>query len=472
MCGVIGVVGVESSNQIIFDGLTMLQHRGQDAAGIMTCTDSNIFLKKGKGLVVDVIKSSHMSFLRGCMGIGHVRYPTAGSDSQLESQPFFVNSPYGVGLAHNGNLVNTSIIKKELVEKDLKHVNTSSDSELLLNVLSAELGKGCTPHENFCKNILFRAISSVFRRCLGGYAVVGIIVGQGFFAFRDPKGIRPLTLGVKKSSRNQYIISSETVAFEWDGYRLVNDIQPGEVLFIDSCNKIHLKLCHNQAILNTCMFEYVYLARPDSFIDGVSVYNARLEMGYRIALKITKVYRKKDIDVVMPIPDSGRQSALALAHGLGVKYCEGFIKNRYVGRTFIMSTQKKRTNSIKRKLNIIPQEFTNKHVLLVDDSIVRGNTSKLIISMCRKANTRVLSLVSTSPVVKYPNIYGIDMPTHKELIGSSKNISDIARWIGVDYLYYLNLCDLIKSICSVSSKIKQFETSVFDGNYITGKLVN
>lgn len=469
MCGVVGIIGYEPVNQKLFDALTMLQHRGQDAAGILTCDGYHMSMRKAKGLVVEAIRTRHMERLQGNLGIGHVRYPTAGSDSEFESQPFYVNSPYGIALAHNGNLINADAIKKQLLENDFRHISTTSDSELLLNVLAAELHRAEVSLTNFSTDIFFNALTKVYQRCLGGYAVVGVIAGAGLFAFRDPNGIRPLVLGVKKNNgKKEYMVASETVAMDCDGYDVINDLGPGEAVFIDLEGNITRKTCVSNPKLSPCIFEYVYLARPDSSIDGASVYSARLEMGRIAGNDILSAFPNHDIDVVIPVPDSGRHAALPLSCVLNVAYREGFVKNRYVGRTFIMPDQETRQKSIRKKLNTIDHEFKGKHVLLVDDSIVRGNTSKLIVEMARNAGAKKVSIVSTAPVVRYPNVYGIDMPTHNELIGHNRSIEEIRQWIGVDHLFYLSIDDLIESVKKAAPQLKSFDTSVFDGKYITG----
>ena len=473
MCGIVGVIGSHHVNQKIFDALTMLQHRGQNAAGILTCDGLHISLRKAQGLVVEAIRNRHMQSLTGNIGIGHVRYPTSGKNTIIEAQPFYVNSPYGIALAHNGNLVNTEDIIKDLIEKEYRHINTTSDSELLLNVLAAEMQNRKVSIKNFITNIFFDAIKRLYHRCVGGYAVVGVIAGIGLFGFRDPYGIRPLIMGKKIiNGKIEYMIASESVALECDNYEIIGDIGAGEAVFIDFRGKVFRQQCAPLLPLTPCIFEYVYLARPDSVIDGASVYRTRLVMGKLIANKILQQLSKSknDIDVVIPVPDSGRHAALSIAKSLQVPYREGFVKNRYVGRTFIMSNQEERANSIRKKLNIITHEFIRKHVLLVDDSIVRGNTSKLIVQIARQAGARKVSIVSTAPVVKYPNVYGIDMPTYEELIGHNRSIQEIANLIDVDYLFYQTLEDLIAAIKSQSPKLNQFETSIFDGKYITGNI--
>ncbi|WP_119343316.1 amidophosphoribosyltransferase [Facilibium subflavum] len=471
MCGVVGIIGEDFVNQKLFDALTMLQHRGQDAAGILTCDGYHMSLRKAKGLVVEAIRTRHMERLSGNLGIAHVRYPTAGSDSEFEAQPFYVNSPYGIALVHNGNLVNTDIIKKDLVEKDYRHINTTSDSELLLNVLAAEMHKAQVSLKDFSVEIFFDAMTNLYQRCIGGYAVVGVIAGVGLFAFRDPNGIRPLVIGQKTiAGKVEYMIASESVALDCDGYEVMGDIGAGEAIFIGLDGVLHRQVCAPNAVLTPCIFEYVYLARPDSVIDGASVYATRLEMGRKVAKKILQSLPDHDIDVVIPVPDSGRHAALPVSRVLNVPYREGFVKNRYVGRTFIMPDQQQRTKSIRKKLNTIDHEFAGKHVLLVDDSIVRGNTSKQIVQMARNAGARKVSIVSTAPPIRYPNVYGIDMPTHGELVAYGRHNQEIADWIGVDHLFYQTLDDLIASVSSQAAGLTQFDTSVFDGQYVTGEI--
>ena len=427
-------------------------------------------MKKSTGLVVEAICKKSMNCLPGNFGIGHVRYPTAGINGICEAQPFYVNSPYGIALAHNGNLINTKEIIKDLVEKEYRHINTTSDSELLLNVLAAEMHHHQITLKDFSVNIFFSAMQRLYNRCIGGYAVVGIIAGVGLFGFRDPYGIRPLVIGKKIiNGKIEYMIASESVALDCDDYEMIGDIEAGEAVFIDLKGHLFRKKCSKNKSLTPCIFEYVYLARPDSIIDGASVYSTRLAMGEIVAQRIMKNVVKNDIDVVIPVPDSGRHAALAIARILNVDYREGFVKNRYIGRTFIMDNQSQRIDSVRKKLNIISHEFFKKHVLLVDDSIVRGNTSRLIVKMARNAGARKVSIVSTAPVVKYPNVYGIDMPTHKELVGYNRSIKEIGNLIGVDHLFYQTLGDLIKAVQSQAPGLKSFDTSIFDGQYVTGK---
>jgi amidophosphoribosyltransferase len=468
MCGVVGIIGPNGVSQQIFDALTMLQHRGQDAAGILTCDGSHMSLRKGKGLAVEVIRSRHMNRLRGNIGIGHVRYPTAGSDSDAEAQPFYVNSPYGVSLVHNGNLTNSPKLFDELVAVDRRHLNTHSDSEILLNVLASELEIQDIPIAEFNSEILFNAVNKVNQRVKGAYSVVGVIVGAGLFAFRDPNGIRPLIWGYKDSEDGrEYMIASESLALDCEGYTLIGDVAPGETIFIDLKGKVSKKICAKKTSLTPCIFEFVYLARPDSIIDGVNVYSARLRMGERVAERILRDYPDHDIDIVIPVPDSGRHAALPISSVLKVPYSEGFVKNRYVGRTFIMPGQAERKKSIRKKLNTIRHEFEGKHVLLVDDSIVRGNTSKLIIEMARAAGARKVSIVSAAPPIRYPNVYGIDMPTKAELVAYERSEKEVAIEIGADHVFYQSLEDLVSSVRAENPKISKFETSVFDGHYVT-----
>ncbi|MDA7742236.1 amidophosphoribosyltransferase [Francisellaceae bacterium] len=471
MCGVVGIIGPNSVSQKIFDALTMLQHRGQDAAGILTCDGYQMCLRKGKGLAVEVIRARHMQRLHGNIGIGHVRYPTAGSDSDAEAQPFYVNAPYGVSLIHNGNLTNSKQLFKQLIADDRRHLNTRSDSETLLNVLASELEKQNVPIREFSDEIFFNAVKKVNARAKGGYAVVGVIAGAGLFAFRDPNGVRPLCWGYCDTELGrEYMIASESLALDCEGYTVIGDVAPGEAIFIDLKGNVSRKICAEETSLTPCIFEYVYLARPDSVIDGVNVYSARLEMGRKVAKRILKEHSEHDIDVVIPVPDSGRHAALPIAKVLNVPYREGFVKNRYVGRTFIMPGQAERQKSIRKKLNTIPHEFAGKHVLLVDDSIVRGNTSKLIIEMARAAGARKVSIVSAAPPVRYPNVYGIDMPTSEELVAFGRTEEEVAKEIGADNVYYQTLEDLIASIQSENQNISNFETSVFDGKYVTGDI--
>ncbi|QQE11708.1 amidophosphoribosyltransferase [Planctomycetota bacterium] len=468
MCGIAGLVSKTNVNQGLYDALTVLQHRGQDAAGIVTCDEGRLYLRKGNGLVRDVFQQWHMQRLLGTMGIGHVRYPTAGSCSSAESQPFYVNSPYGITLAHNGNLTNSKELREELYRTDLRHLNTTSDSEVLLNVFAHELqalGK-LTP----TADDIFKAVEGVHRRCKGAYAVVAMLTGYGIVAFRDPHGIRPLVYGKRELDKggNEYMIASESVALDSLGFDLESDVEPGQAIYIDINGNVSSKIVAEKHAKNPCIFEYVYLARPDSMIDGVSVYKARLRMGDHLAEKIKRDWKDKHIDVVIPIPDSSRTSALQVAHHLGVKYREGFIKNRYIGRTFIMPGQSQRKKSVRQKLNPIELEFKGKNVLLVDDSIVRGTTCSEIIQMARDAGANKVYFSSAAPAVRHPNVYGIDMPAAPELIAYERSTDDVCNKIGADGLIYQDLDDLIISVQEGNPNIDEFECSVFNGKYITG----
>lgn len=471
MCGIVGAITQQRVNQDLYDALTIVQHRGQDAAGIMTCDEGRFFLRKSKGLLRDAISERHMLRLAGNMGIGHVRYPTAGSDSTSESQPFYVNSPYGLALVHNGSLVNTNQLREELRHTDMRHLNTSSDSEVLLNVFAFELQQ--LAKEKMSTKMLFSALEKVYKRIVGGYAVIAMIAGCGLLAFRDPFGIRPLVYGVRETKDGlDHMVASETVALDALGYRYVADVQPGEAVFIDFNGKVHKHVCVKNPQLSPCLFEYIYLARPDSVIDHIPVYQARLNMGKKLGKKILAEFPKHDIDVVIPIPDTSRHSALAAAQTLDVNFCEAFVKNRYVGRTFIMPGQQMRRSSVRMKLNAIKQEFKGNNVLLVDDSIVRGTTSREIVQMARDAGAKKVYFASAAPEVCYPNVYGIDMPTKDELIASGKSVDQICKAIGADWLIFQNLkdvCDAVNEAAnSPKDKIKRFEDSVFTGDYITG----
>ncbi|MCD6055679.1 MAG: amidophosphoribosyltransferase [Gammaproteobacteria bacterium] len=471
MCGIVGEVASLNSlvNQDLFDALTAIQHRGQDAAGIVTCDGSKLFLRKSTGLVRDVIHKRHMLELTGNMGIGHVRYPTAGTDQKDEAQPFYVNSPYGITLAHNGNLTNAESLREELEKKDKRHLNTESDSELILNVLAQGLHQS-QQHE-MDENTVFNAVSEVYRRCQGGYAVVAMIAGQGIVAFRDLYGIRPLIYGKRKSASGfDYMVASESVALDALGFEVINDLMPGEALFITQAGNFYKKQCVLPKAYAPCLFEYIYFARPDSVMDKSSVYKVRLRMGKTLAKKIASLYPHHDIDVVIPIPETSRPTAQALAMELNLKYREGFIKNRYIGRTFIMPGQQKRQKSVRQKLNPIPLEFKDKCVLLVDDSIVRGTTCKEIIQMARQAGARKVYFASAAPEVRYPNVYGIDMPTATELIAHNRSHEAICQAIGADWLVYQDLPSVIEAVREGNPEIKQCEVSVFTGEYITGDI--
>lgn len=468
MCGILGVVSRSPVNQLLYDGLLVLQHRGQDAAGIVTAQNNAFHMHKGGGLVRDVFRTRNMRALAGNMGIGHVRYPTAGApESTAEAQPFYVNSPFGIVLGHNGNLTNAAQLNQELFRADLRHVNTSSDSEVLLNVLAHELQESAKSQQ-LDPAAIFNAVSGVHNRCSGAYSVVAMISGYGLLAFRDPYGIRPLVFGTVETEHGiEYLVASESVALDTLGFKLVRDIAPGEAIFIDEDGNFYSKQCSDNSSLNPCVFEYVYLARPDSLMDKISVYETRLNMGESLANKIKKDMHHLDIDVVIPIPDSSRPSALQLANKLGINFREGFVKNRYIGRTFIMQGQQRR-KTVRQKLNAMSIEFRNKNVLLVDDSIVRGTTSREIVQMAKEAGARKVYFASAAPPVRHPNVYGIDMPTRQELIATGRDDDDIRQEIGADYLIYQDLDSLTKDVRQMMPSIKNFETSCFDGNYVTG----
>jgi len=469
MCGILGVVAKNAVNQVLYDGLLVLQHRGQDAAGIVTAEGATFHMHKGGGMVRDVFRTRNMRGLLGACGIGHTRYPTAGSAwSAAESQPFYVNSPFGLVLGHNGNLTNTDQLKSDLFRQDLRHVNTNSDSEVLLNVLAHELQEGAANYK-LDPATIFAAVSGVHRRCRGAYAVVAMIAGYGLLAFRDPYGIRPLVYGKMETEHGtEYLVSSESVALDALGFELVRDIAPGEAIFIDEDGHFYAQQCALNPSLNPCIFEYVYLARPDSVMDGISVYETRLRMGESLADKIKREHSQLDIDVVIPIPDSSRPAAMQLANRLNLPYREGFIKNRYIGRTFIMPGQGIRKKSVRQKLNAIGMEFKGKNVMLVDDSIVRGTTSREIVQMAREAGARKVFFASAAPPVRFANVYGIDMPTRDELIATGRSDEEIAREIGADQLIYQDLSALIDDVRSVNPKVMSFEDSCFSGNYVTG----
>ncbi|WP_097461570.1 amidophosphoribosyltransferase [Mangrovitalea sediminis] len=471
MCGIVGIVGTSNVNQALYDALTVLQHRGQDAAGMVTFQDERFFLRKDNGLVRDVFRTRHMKRLVGNVGIGHVRYPTAGTSSSAEAQPFYVNSPYGITLAHNGNLTNADELSRDLFRTDLRHINTNSDSEVLLNVFAHELQKLGKLHPS--KEDIFSAVRAVHRRCRGAYAVIAMITGYGIVGFRDPYGIRPICYGERDTpDGKEYMIASESVALSALGFRLVRDIAPGEAVYIETDHKLYTQQCAENPSLHPCIFEHVYFARPDSIIDQVSVYKARLRMGETLAEKILRERPEHDIDVVVPIPDTSRTSALQMANRLGVKFREGFIKNRYIGRTFIMPGQKLRKKSVRQKLNPIDLEFRGKNVLLVDDSIVRGTTCKEIVQMARDAGANKVYFASAAPPVRFPNVYGIDMPAASELIAHNRTIEEIREQIGADWLVYQDLEDLVMCAHEVNPAIESFECSVFDGHYITGDITS
>jgi amidophosphoribosyltransferase len=447
----------------------VLQHRGQDAAGIVTAQANTFHMHKGNGLVRDVFRTRNMRALLGNIGIGHVRYPTAGSsESPAEAQPFYVNSPFGIVLGHNGNLTNSTQLNEELFREDLRHVNTNSDSEVLLNVLAHELQTSTKNHQ-LDPAAIFDAVSGVHARCRGAYAVVAMIAGYGLLAFRDPYGIRPLVFGCAETEHGvEYLVASESVALDTLGFKLVRDVAPGEAIFIDENGSFYNKQCAANPVHHPCIFEFVYMARPDSMMDGISVYETRLNMGESLADKITSTMRHLDIDVVIPIPDSSRPSALQLANRLGVSFREGFVKNRYIGRTFIMPGQQLRRKSVRQKLNAMSVEFRGKNVLLVDDSIVRGTTSREIVQMAQEAGANKVYFASAAPPVRFPNVYGIDMPTRQELIATGRDEDEIRREIGADYLVFQELDALIKDVSRLNPAIANFETSCFDGRYITG----
>ncbi len=467
MCGIVGIVGKNPVNQSLYDALTVLQHRGQDAAGIMTCDDGRFYLRKDNGLVRDVFRQRHMERLVGNMGIGHARYPTAGCSSSAEAQPFYTNSPYGIGLSHNGNLINADELRDLIFREDLRHLNTNSDSEIVLNVFAHALqrrGKVKVSEED-----VFDAVAEVHERCRGGYAVIAMIVGYGLVAFRDPNGIRPLVFGRRETAAGEEcMLASESVALDVLGFDLVRDVAPGEAVIVDTDARVYTRQCAKSPRYAPCIFEYVYLARPDSIIDDISVYKARLRMGEKLAEKIAREWPDHDIDVVIPIPDTSRTSALQMANMLGVKFREGFIKNRYIGRTFIMPGQQMRKRSVRQKLNAIDLEFRGKNVMLVDDSIVRGTTSQQIIQMAREAGAAKVYFASAAPPVRYPNVYGIDMPAATELVAHGRTEEQICELIGADRLIYQDLGDLTDAVRRGNPAIEQFDDSCFSGNYVTG----
>jgi amidophosphoribosyltransferase len=468
MCGIVGIVGAGAVNQALYDALTVLQHRGQDAAGIVTA-DDRIHIRKDNGLVRDVFQRRHMLKLTGNMGIGHCRYPTAGSSSRDEAQPFYTNSPYGICLAHNGNLTNADELADLVIREDHRYLNTGSDSEVLLNVFAHELeqvdGDFPGPAE------VFRAAEGIYRRCQGGYAVVALIMNTGVVGLRDPCGIRPLVVGYRDiHGRREHMIASESVALDIAGFEMLRDVLPGEAVFIDLEGNLHTKQCVPAERRSPCIFEYVYFARPDSIMDNISVYKARLRLGEALADRIIRQHPNHDIDVVIPVPDTSRTSALPLAHRLGVKYREGFIKNRYIGRTFIMPGQTMREKSVRRKLNAIDLEFRKKNVLIVDDSIVRGTTSRQIIDMAREAGARKVYFASAAPPVRYPNVYGIDMPAASELIAHGRSEQEVQQLIGADWLIYQTLEDLVRAVQHDNADIHEFDASCFSGEYVTGDI--
>ena len=467
MCGIVGVVGRSSVGLELYEGLSMMQHRGQDAAGIVTCAGDRLTLRKANGLVRDVFGQSHISALEGSMGIGHVRYPTAGTSSTAEAQPMYVNSPFGICMAHNGNLINADDLNEELFRSDRRHINTSSDSEVLLNVFAHELqavaGLRLKPED------VFNAVERVHARAIGAYSALALIAGYGMVGFRDPNAIRPLIVGYRENADGpDYIMASESVVLDVLGYKEMASIKPGEAVYIEMSGRVHRKQCSSSPRYAPCIFEFVYLARPDSMIDGISVYKARLKMGEKLADKILRLHPNHDIDVVIPIPDTSTTAALPMAHRLNVKYRQGLIKNRYVGRTFIMPGQAERKRSVRRKLNTVELEFRDKNVLLVDDSIVRGTTSKQIVQLARDAGAKKVYLASAAPPVRYPNVYGIDMPAPSEFVAHKLSEEEVADYIGVDWLVYQDLEDLQECALGINPEIEMFDCSVFDGQYVTG----
>jgi len=473
VCGILGIVARSPVNQLLYDGLLLLQHRGQDAAGIVTAEGKTFHMHKGSGMVRDVFRTRNMRALPGNIGIAHCRYPTAGSAyNSAEAQPFYVNSPFGIVLGHNGNLTNTDTLKEEMFRQDLRHINTNSDSEVLLNVLAHEL-ESASVRLRLEPQTIFNAVSAVHRRVRGAYAVIAMIAGHGVLAFRDPYGIRPAVIGYNETDHGtEYMIASESVAVEALGFRVLRDIAPGEAVFLDEEGGFFSQQCAESASLNPCIFEYVYLARPDSLLDGASVYETRLKMGERLVEKIRREYRHLEIDVVIPIPDSSRPTALQVALGLGVPYREGFVKNRYIGRTFIMPGQAVRTRSVRQKLNVIAMEFRGKNVLLVDDSIVRGTTSREIVQMARESGARKVFFATAAPPVRFPNVYGIDMPTRAELIAAHRSEEEVGHEIGADALVYQDLDALKEAVRSVNPNLTSFEASCFDGHYVTGDVTS
>jgi amidophosphoribosyltransferase len=464
MCGILGIVGITDVAAALYDGLTVLQHRGQDAAGIATANGTQMRVHKGNGLVRDAFDPKAMALLQGRVGIGHCRYPTAGSEGSDEAQPFYVNSPFGIALAHNGNLINTDTLRREVFEQDRRNVNTESDSEVLLNVFAHELDK----QRVLTPDAVFRAVEGVVHRAKGGYSVVAVVLGLGLVAFRDPNGIRPLVLGRRDSDGgSEFAIASESVALDVLGFERVRDIAPGEAVVITPRGELHSRQCA-AGELRPCIFEFVYFARPDSMMDEISVHKARMRMGVTLGEKILRLRPEHDIDVVIPIPDTSRDAALEIASTLGVKYREGFIKNRYVGRTFIMPGQGERVKSVRRKLNPIPLEFRNRVVLLVDDSIVRGTTSQQIVQMARDAGAKKVYLASAAPPVRFPNVYGIDMPSPDELVAHGRTEDEVQTLLGCDWLIYQDLADLEAAVAGPKFPGRKFDSSCFNGEYVTG----
>ncbi len=466
MCGVVGMVAQSSVAYHLYDALTVLQHRGQDAAGIATTDHRRLNLRRANGLVRNVFRQQDMDSLHGNMGIAHVCYPTAGSESSEEAQPMYVNSPFGICLAHNGNLTNDRALSDLLFESEQRHINTSSDSEVLLNIFAHELasrGNANTP------DAVFDTVAQVAEQAVGAYAVVAMIIGKGIVGFRDPYGIRPLCYGKREAEgKTEYMITSESVALDVLGFELIGDVLPGQAVYISHDGDLHVRQCVERKDYAPCVFEFVYFARRDSVIDGISVYKARLRMGEKLADKILRLYPDHDIDVVMPIPETSCTAALPMAHRLSVKYREGLVKNPYIGRTFIMPRQDERAHSVRRKFNTVQLEFQDKNVLLVDDSIVRGTTTQQIVQMAREAGARNVYLASAAPPVRYPNVYGIDMPAASEFVAHGQTEEGIARYLGVDWLVYQDLEDLKECALGVNDDVIELDCSVFDGRYVTG----
>jgi amidophosphoribosyltransferase len=469
MCGIVGAISKSPVNQLLYDALLLLQHRGQDAAGIVTMQGTKCFMHKARGMVRDVFRTRNMRALPGNVGLGQVRYPTAGNAwSEEEAQPFYVNAPFGIVLVHNGNLTNTTALKSELFRIDRRHINTESDTEVLINILAHEVEVAARDLP-LTPQAVFAAVAAVHKRVKGSYAVIALIAGHGLLAFRDPYGIRPLAIGQLQTEDGlEYMVASESVAIEGTGRHVLRDVAPGEAVFIDVDGRLHTQQCAAQPTLHPCIFEFVYLARPDSVLDGISVYQARLNLGETLAQRVISTMPPSEIDVVIPIPESSRPSAMQLAQKLGKPYREGFVKNRYVGRTFIMPGQAVRKKSVRQKLNAIGVEFKGRNVLLVDDSIVRGTTSKEIVQMAREAGAKKVYMASAAPPVRYPNVYGIDMPTREELIAADRSIEQIREYIGADALIYQDVDAMKRVVGALNPKLDGFEASCFDGRYITG----
>ncbi len=471
MCGIVGAISKSPVNQLLYDALLLLQHRGQDAAGIVTMQGTKCFMHKARGMVRDVFRTRNMRALPGNVGLGQVRYPTAGNAwSEEEAQPFYVNAPFGIVLVHNGNLTNTAALKSELFRIDRRHINTESDTEVLINILAHEI-EVAVRDLPLTPQAVFAAVAAVHRRLKGSYAVIALIAGHGLLAFRDPFGIRPLAYGEMQTDEGaEYMVASESVAIEGTGRHVLRDVAPGEAIFIDVDGRLHTQQCAEHPTLHPCMFEFVYLARPDSVLDGISVYQARLNLGETLAQRVISTMPPNEIDVVIPIPESSRPSAMQLAQKLGKPYREGFVKNRYVGRTFIMPGQAVRKKSVRQKLNAIGVEFKGRNVLLVDDSIVRGTTSKEIVQMAREAGANKVFMASAAPPVRFPNVYGIDMPTREELIAADRSVEQIRAYIGADALIYQDVDAMKRVVAALNPKLDGFEASCFDGRYVTGDI--